>query len=44
MDLEQELKRELQKNVDPELKQQLSSLKDGEKVYPRIEALRSKLD
>ena len=44
MELEQELKHELQKNANPDLKQQLNSIKDGEKLYPKIEALRGKLD
>jgi hypothetical protein len=44
MELELELKQELQKNVNPELKQQLNSIRDGEKLYPMLEALRRKID
>ncbi len=44
MELELELKQELHKNVNPELKQQLNSIRDGEKLYPMLEALRRKID
>jgi len=44
MKLELKLKQELQKNVNPELKQQLNSIRDGEKLCPMLEALRRKID